>query len=345
MPLKRVDTPHYIKRTRLFVDSKFREESGSKNGTDYKFKIREEIQNVISMELIGWNIDSLISPTWTGRYNTPTPGSTTDLVASRTPGAHTYDIFIEDEDSPPVTSLLFTVDMEFMGELPASFAWRSLTSASDVVDVFATYVAMSFIYVTQASDPISYANTNMSIETTSEGVFQMSVYRDAAYDAAEPPMPSYFLFKSGPTADDNAGRALGFKDTEDTIKPALTTTAGIGSGTNYVLESSYLINMQPFRYVDIRVKEVEADFSPLSRVYLNRVTKSPPYIRPWNEGFNARLLTSPIRVLKDLSIRLTLDNNTRISTTTVGSHQLTFDVLSLAQVPIVPDWLEQRLLL
>lgn len=343
MPLKFVNTPHYIRRTRVFVDSADRNESRSRGPFDYTFDVGDEIQNVVAIELVGWNFNSLYSSTFLGRYNTTAPTSSGDTVRSVRPGAHTFDILIEDENN--INSILLQSDMEQIVPtlVPISQAWYALKDPTDVRSLIGMYFQFVFVFLFQNSGlGITPVNTTMRIEENTLGQLQMMFFRTGGLD----PMPSYFMNKSGPTADDNAGRTAGFIDNKDAPTTAtLSTTTGIGSGTNYVATSDFLINQQPFRYINVHVKEVEEDFSPLARVYLNRITDINEYIRPCNEGMNTRLLTNPVRRLDRMSILITLDQGYRLSGNFPQSHQLTFDVLSIAQAPIIPHWVGQRLLL
>lgn len=343
MPLKFVNTPHYIRRTRVFVDSAQRNTLRSRGPFDYTFDVDEEIQNVVAIELVGWNFNSLYASTFLGRYNTTAPTSAGDIVRSVTPALHTFDILIEDENS--VESIILQADMEQIVPtlIPISQALYALNDRTDVRSITGLYFQFVFVFLFLNSGlTITPIDTTMRIEESSTGQLEMMFFRTAG---PFEPMPSFFMFKSGPTADDNAGKSLGFIETTDTTLPALTTTTGIGSGTNYVATSEFLINQQPLRYVDVTVKEVEEDFTPLARVYLNRITDVNEYIRPSNEGMNTRLLTNPVRRLDRLSINVTIGDNYRLSENIPQSHQLTFDVLSIAQIPSVPTWLSQRLLL
>ena len=342
MPLKTVDTDKYIKRTRVLIDSTDRERDTAKNDFDYKYRIDDEIQNVISVEAVGWNFDSLLSPVWAGSYATSAPTSSTDqLKIHNNTVAHTYDLLIEDEVLPVGDSLLITVDMEKLGGLSHSFAWRNeLNSMVDVAVLFGMVAAFTFISQTISTDPISYANTQLFVTESDKFQFQFASYRSSGLLA----MPSYFLFKTGPTASTNGARALGFKDDEDTtLLPLELINRTIGQGLDHPLKGTYLVDLQPYKYIDISVRELHQDFNVLNRVYLNRIFDRPVYVRPYNDRPKARLLSNPLRNLKFLTIQLTLMNNTRLPPQGTGSHQIEFEILSIAQVHKLPSWIQQRL--
>ena len=348
MPLKEVETPYYLSRTRIFVDSNKRNKSRSKSQFNYTFDVGQQIQNVISIELTGWCFNSFFAPSFSGRYNTPFPTQDVDTVPSIVPGMHTFDTLVYDENTPAVESILIPGDLEFLvpGIVPVSQCWQSFASRQALVDAIGVHLLTAFVFLFQNStSSITPADTTLSLNLTDENKLEMYFYRTAG---AMEPMPSFFMFRSGPTSDDNAGKPAGFNSTTDTSLSGLTETAGIGSGFNYVVLSDYIVNVQPFRYLDVTVKETNEDFVPLARVYLNRTYEEDNihhYVRPCNEGMNARLLTNPVRRLDRLTILITLENDYRLSDAFASPHQLTFDVLSLAQVPIVPRWIEQRLFL
>jgi hypothetical protein len=296
------------------------------------------------MELVGWNVNSFFASTFIGRYNTNFPTQLGDTQRSGIPGAHTYDILVQDENN--IDSIIIPADLELLvpGVVPISSCWVPFATRLEVSVLVGLHILFAFTYLFAfTATTISATDTTLVVTVDSDGKLQIYFYRTAGPNE---PMPCFLLFKTGPSADDNAGRAAGFVDNEDTVLPELTETVGFGSGFNYVVTGDFLVNVMPFRYMDVNVREVEQDFTPLARIYLNRtVADDPVYVRPCNEGMNTRLLSNPIRRLDRLSIHLTLEDKYRMTPENNESHQLTFDVISLAQVPAVPKWISQRLLL
>lgn len=341
MPLKEVSTPHYIKRTRIAVDSRERDLARSKSRSDYVFNVPEQIQNVIGIELVGWCFDTLYAPTYIGRYNTFAPQRFPgDEIASPIAGLHTADIMLQDPNNLNRT-MVFTIDAENFLGIPggsASFCWFLFESSTITVQVMALATTFTFLGL---NDPnFNTGNTQLQFQTDDLSVFNMYWYDSATFE----PFYSFFLFKSGPTASDQASRALGFEPFVDTsIPPLFDVTPNPPSNQQYVLFGDYKANAQPCRYLNVHVKEVTEDFDPLARVYIDRIS-DPEYKRPCNEGSNMRLLSNPVRRLDRLSIRLMVEDY-RVGQLQTPDHQLTFDVLSLAQESSIPTWVKQKVVM
>lgn len=342
MPLKSTSTPAYLKRTRVLVDSNDANASRTKGLFNYTFDVDTEFQNVVSIELVDWNFDNAWGPTFVGRYNTLYPDETlTDLARSTVPGACTFDIRIENEATPPTSALEFTVNMEFVSG-GVSLCNAIYSTKANVVAAINTAVTTAFTALGTTFANINSTNTTLSLTLEDSGRMMWTAFRTA--NPFEP-MRVNLLFKSGPTAADQASRAIGFDFGVDAIAPSSTvSTPGIGSGTNFATIGTSQVNPQPFRYVDIEVQQVP-EYSPLARVYLAREDEIYSFETARQTGRNARLLSDPIRRLDRLGIKLSMGGDYRITEGNLASHQLTFEILSLAQESDIPEWVAVRLAL
>jgi hypothetical protein len=334
MPLKSVSTPSYIKRTRIYVNSSEKIAERSRGPFDYTFRVPEAIQNVVSIELTGWNLSSSLSSSIVGRYNSRLPGTGADVIRSVIPGASTFDIELENETGTYTAVISCDLETALDNLATTGIVYFDETALTDFL--FAAYENG----IAGASDPVfTAANTTGEFSVDDAGRLFFVAFRSGALT----PLRSRMLFKTGPSASDQASRLMGFEPDVDTDRVvSLTTTTGIGSGSNYVTSGIYLYNLQPFRYINVYVDEVSANFEPLARIYLNRISV-PEDRQPFNKDYNARLLQEPIRRLDQLSIRLTLEDDKRIADMYDTGHQLTFDVLSVAQETDIPNWVDQKI--
>lgn len=135
-----------------------------------------------------------------------------------------------------------------------------------------------------------------------------------------------FLWASGPNKNDAAFNAMGFNQVDTAF--ALTTIA------------PSRINLRPFRYLDINLKEAE-EFSPLKRVYTTdnffygTIRNDPSVTR-------TRLLSShPLQRLKKVNVTITLENGIVPPVLNGLDHEITLTVFSIANEEFVPNWVRQ----
>lgn len=353
MPLKVVPTDGYIKRQFITVNSKDRDPQLSKDALDYTVLLGTEIQNVISMELAGWNFDPFFSSTFPGRYNTQLSVYDPSDTKSPIPGAKTFTLRIYDELGVSFVDL--PVDLE-----NSQGSTYTLSSANQVIYLsqgsdwfnttpeFTQVVKNAIVGALTAFGTAGIDETNTTIEVyfseTLSGVRDNEIMYIVAYRSggANDPMRTVINFTPQTQEPfDHAALALGFEE-GSTVDSQLISTPGVGSGTNYVLRSAYEVNNLVYRYVDLFVKQTEDSFSPFERIFFKRGAALTPYLNG-DKVIRTRLLTDPVRKLDRLSIRLELPNNIRIADSALKDHQLVFEVLSLAQEISVPDWVKCRL--
>ena len=138
------------------------------------------------------------------------------------------------------------------------------------------------------------------------------------------------LFDTGVNSENSSHVAMGFNDVD--VGPALTIT------------SPNPTNLAPFRFIDVNVEEA-AEYRPLERIYMTNnvyygTTRNEPNVT------RTRLLSSePLRRLKRLRIRLTLEGGVVPPVTSGLSHDLAFTVFNLANEEVVPEWVNQTFII
>jgi hypothetical protein len=327
---------HYIKRTRVVVDADEREPSRSRSVAEYVFPLANPIENVLSIELVGWAVDNLQAPTWLGRYDTLLPGEGSDSTPARSAAdaACTYDFRIEDG----ADAVEFTVDMEYPQSGPGSWCSSVVATPTALAALMNSEANASFTALGVAYGPINHTNTTLAIGLDAADRLTVVAYRTAGPNA---PLVVRLLFGSGPTASSSGPVAAGFVPGQDTAVPALTSTLGVGSGTNYLLTGDYRCNPQPHRYLDVYIGQAPEQ-TPHARLFFDHVAEEGLYQRPIDPGHRSRALVYPVRLLRELSVRLELPGGARPLSRGRRGHTLVFDVLSRAQTPEgAPSWLSQ----
>ena len=350
MPLQTVGTPFYIKRTRIFVNSKDKIPGESRSEFYYTVSIRGDIKDVVSIELVDWNLSNLYSPTFIGRYNSLLPGKyypgpvidELGVNDRESYGAVSkFDIRIQDETL--TDEIILTVDMaEYL--FPQSLAGVQYRTRQALVDAVSAAIAYHFEKLGVTNPIINYTNTSFTVGLDDAGHLQIYFFRTIG----NAPMPCYFLFATGPSVSESAPRPLGFLPGVDTTLPPLTDSGVVG--LQYILTSPNLVNLIPFRYIDISVDE--ANIKPIARVFFQspQATDSsvggpgvdPTYLQPFDKGLNSRLLTDPIDKMDRITVKLELPGGRDPSFYGDASHQLTFELLSVVPAQQCSNWLTQK---
>jgi hypothetical protein len=134
-----------------------------------------------------------------------------------------------------------------------------------------------------------------------------------------------FLFASGLNSQNSAYHAMGFAK-EDTP-------------TSELVISPFPTQLRPFRFFDINIEEA-AEIKPLRRIYLSDDI-SRGSMRSESDTTRTRLLSSqPIRNLKRLRVRITLQNGAIPPPSNID-HDFTLTVFSIANELTVPKWMNQ----
>lgn len=328
-----------IERTRVLVRSEDRE-SGSEH--DYVFRLPRLFQNVIGIEVAGWNFDALSLPTFVANFDGihPEPGTDVTSQAASRNTASMVDVLIEDEFDPPTATAAFTVDVSNVSGF--SYCGLSFTSPDELEVVLQAAFEAGFGALGLSNPNVNASNTSIEV-----GVDELERLTFTAFRTASPyePMKIYLLFGTGANRDNQMSRALGFEPYEDTTLPAtLTFTPSVGSQNNYLLTAPYRANTRPFRYLELNIHESE--FAPHERIYLD--PRIPVYgqdngivelvkAQKTNRA-SLRLFTNTLRRLERVGITLTLPQGLRVPLSARKDHVLELDIFSLSEQTDLPQW-------
>lgn len=334
MPLKILPTDGYIKRHLVLVDSKNRVPERSKGPYDYSVDVPEEIQNVVGLEIVGWNFNSLISPTFVGRYDTFFANKDPSQTPSVIPGIKTFELEIFNETS--TASVVLPVDLEnLISVSPLSF--------TNMRSKIAHAVQESLDGALGQYGNAAVNNTNTTIFATITSVNSAPRLGIVAYRSAAPndPLPATIRFTDTiEDAEDRAMLPLGFRRGDVQVAEYKTNPV-IVLGPAYEILSPFEVNEMPLRYIDVFVRQTEGTYSPQDRINLVGDTDAATYAIGDKKPL-MRILTDPIRRLERLDIRLQFPQGVRIPESLNINHQLSFEVLSLEQSTSVPSYVKQK---
>lgn len=324
MPLKNLNVPGYLKRTRIYVNSDEKDIERSNNNYDFIFNLNNEIQNVVSIELTSWNIHKRIAPTFMGRYiQSVVPYPSQLNPRSIIPGTSMMDIEMIDETG--VQSVTFPVDLELVG-----VGTLNPISLSGTLSSIATIIATLQIAIPEALDNEGHGLLNTTNYTLNIGIDNDSRFYFYAHRIGFPLLQAQLriLFKTGLNQLDSMHRVLGFNKI-DTIPN--TITSGI--------QSLYSIETTPYRYIDVNILNIP-ELTPNGRIYL---TNETDYVKPYDTPEKPRLLVEPIKKLNELRIKLTLPENESFNHEILTGYDLEFEILSLSPESCIPNWVNQSL--
>lgn len=337
MPLQPLNTPSYIKRTRVFPVFRETLTDGEvlvpKNfNVAYEFELPQLIQNVIGIELINYSFHNAMISTFVGRYKTLFPhqfeiyssGEVIDDVRNTVSGSSIVDIELGDPTG--VFTTIVSFDWAFINE---TFSYAGLLITADNLAstfyFFFTLVYYPAIPAVPGFDPNDYNLYTNIVNHTDTGLISMYIQEKLApFDYGT----IRFLFATGPHEADSAYKQMGFDKVDTTPDP---TTNGV--------YAPYPMNGTPFRYMNLNIKEFP-EFKPLARLYAQNTSLSAPS-NP--SSLCVRLLTRPLQRLTSLHIELTLAGDRPPAFYTSRDHELEFEILSLEPSNRIPSWVKQKL--
>jgi hypothetical protein len=330
MPLQDISTKKYIKRTRLFLSSNDKDDTASKGDYDYIINLKQEIQNVLSIELIGWNIPRYLTASFLGRYTQSVkPYASTLNPRGSVPGSSIADVLIVDETG--LETLNFVLDMELVTPtapaLPVSYAGRKMT-IDQIAVAFEEAIPLALDAAGHATLNTTNYTVNVGIDINNRFFFNMHRIGLPATQASV-----QFLLATGINHMDSMHRVLGLPKADTTINP---TTSGI--------QSLCSIDTEPYRYIDIELGQIP-QFRPFARIFVSGDSTRDEFKRPDNPPEKIRLLTDPLRRLDRINIKLKLQDDKAPNHEIITGHDLSFEVLSLEPTNVLPDWVDQRLLI
>lgn len=324
MSLQRVDTPSYLRRYSVFVDSA---DHGGRGQWDIDMSLDEAIQNVVAIELVGWNIPKLLCPTFIGRYiKSEVPFASTLNPRGSQPGNCVFDLEVTDVSG--VNTITVPVDLEIVqvgSGVAVSAAGRLFTSSSQVVAIIAAAIPDA---VDAAGDAVINSTTyefHVGVDSQDRFYCYAHVTGDSSQKATV-----RFLFATGVNASDSPHRVLAMP-AEDT-EPSLVHQG---------VQARYAIDLRPFRYIDVVVDQFP-ELQPLGRIF---VSEGLDFVKPLDPPDRIRLLTRPLRRLESMRVRLVMPDGKTMNPEVLGSFDLEFEVICLQQEQSIPNWVNQILTL
>lgn len=326
-----VPGPHYIKRTLIYVNSDNRDPIRSTNNFDFSFNLKEEIQEVFSLELVNYSIPRITTPTLLGEVDIFSVYRTGALVLVPQNSNMRYDLLIEDELR--AASVLIEGSMDpafFLGGL-------ALIPTSGLPLDYDSFLLL-FLFDLDARFSLAIAGTFFDPD------YQFGVNIDNNYrltlflvnTAAIPTTYGFIsvLFGTGPNRDNQMSIPLGFQPNVDQ-EPDQTTAENL-------LVAPYSLNMTQFVYLDIDLAQA-SEVSPWARIYT--ADENLEYSSPLTTCHRSRMLKTPVRNLKFLDFRIRAQAGRLLSEVSNTGIDMTVEALSISQVPSVPTWVQQRLTL
>lgn len=328
MPLQTLATPGYIKRTKVFTS--FRADGDQV--ITYQNELKNDIQNVIGVELKAYRINPYMAPTLVGDYPDPMVSKEpADRVSSR--GNHLIDIRITHPSGSPVMNLVYDADFA-VGEIAITGQPMEPSGVPQFIQTIQSGILLlitqdpNFATVWNQFNPSTISEDSTSGANTYNNMFRFTMQDTVApFDYAK----VEFLFGSGPNASESMAKVLGFKEGVDTTPDPVTNGA----------HSDFPLNLTPFRYFDVNIRELP-EFKPHSRIFmpLGRFSQpSNPNPR------NVRILERPLRRMETLTISITLERGTFVGWAGDQNHELEFEVLSMEPGINIPGWVDQEFIM
>jgi hypothetical protein len=351
MPLQSLESPGYIKRTKVFANYRFEvDETGDfvvpiQSDLQYQVAFKDEVQNVVGVELRSHHVRTALAPTMIGRYRNPYPFTTFPAPTNRETnnGNHVADVQLTNLADPSIVvtlavdmdlvSLLYTPPNQNPGgpveSLPAPLAGFNLKTSVGLTVVSDLFEAVLFHLNLLFDNHPNRGDFGTDEFAHDEGTDIFHLYfadTAGAFTGDEVKI----LFRSGASNADSMHAVLGF-DQVDTTPDAVSNGA----------RAPYVANLRPFRFIDVSILELP-EFRPHSRIFMD----FDNFTKPTNPNPRCmRLLTRPLQRLSTFTVLLTVEGLKPVSYRGSITHELEFEVLSIEPSINVPGWVKQRLTL
>jgi hypothetical protein len=320
-----VSGPHYIKRTLVFVNSYDRIPQSSVDGYEFAWQLEEELQQVFSIELVQYSIPRNIASTFLGQFDSLKSLRTGAQERNNTGSNMRVDIELVDETGTQRTVLEATMDpIETLG---FSLSGLKFLIAEQAVVAWVGVITEALV---NSTHPV-LNSTNYSVAFDLDDNDRVTVTFPNTGPATF--ARARILNGTGPNRSNQSSIPMGFIPDKDGADPV--------ASNDYGISGEFTINLDPFHYLNLYVKEVP-EFQPLARVYTVDESKDN-YVNPCDLPHRVRIMKNPIRNMKTMGIRVRAKNDFQFSFYSQIGLYFTFELLSIAQVPKVPDWVIQRL--
>ena len=327
-----VPGPHYIKRTLVFVNSNDSDPIRSTNNYDFSFNLVEEIQEVFSIELVNFTIPRIMTPTLLGRYDQFDLWRTGVILEIPQNSNMLYDLRISDETKSNSLILSGGLDPGIV------LGFAAVIYSGFPLDQESLFIAFYFDLLSRfsnavASNPV-FGGGNYTINIGGDQNYQ--IFFELENNVAVPTTYGFvdILFGTGPNKDNQMSIPLGFQPFLD--------QQGDPNNTNNRLRAPYMMNISQFTYIDVNLAQASEN-TPWARIYT--VDEISAYSAPKTVPYRSRMLKTPVRNLKFLDFQIRTQGGRVMGEISNTGMDMTIEVLSIAQVPKVPEWVLQRLAL
>lgn len=324
-----VPGPHYIKRTLVFVNSNKSDPIRSTSNYDFSFNLVEEIQNVFSIELLNFTVPRLLTPALLGTFDEFNVHKTGVVTLIPQNSNMRYDIKISDETR--ANSLIIEGSLDPGFYFAGQIAWSGVSINTGGLALAWLFDFNARFLIDVASSPVfgggKYALGFLLNQNDQLGIFlENTVAVPTTYGFVD------ILFGTGPNKDSQMSIPLGFKPFVDQISDT--------SQPQNALLAPFRINPNQFTYIDVFLAQA-AENSPWARIYT--IDELLRYTAPKTVASRSRMMKTPVQNLKFLDFRIRAQGGRILGELSNTGMDMTIEVLSIAQVPNVPDWVKQRL--
>jgi hypothetical protein len=194
MPLYSIDTPHYLNRKRVFIDTDLRNQDLSNSPYDAVYNLPELYEKVQSIELVGFNIPRSIFPTFVQE--------TVHEDGTRNAGNNLLDIRLR--DVPFTRELVFTV------AFPEGYFRNSQEIADIIPDLFETTMDAQGDPFFNTGAGVGFT-ANIDVATGAGGL----LFTESNIGGNPNVIAMEYLFQTGANKGNSAWKVLGFQENQD----------------------------------------------------------------------------------------------------------------------------------
>lgn len=331
MPLKHFGeqlTP-YLRRDYIRVSAEDREEDESRSPFDYTVRLKEVIQDVVSIELVGYDFSSALAPTFLSNLQSRRPFLQDE-------GMHLFNLRIYHSNATDFVDIV--VDMQQPGDPDYDYSDVLVEFIGGSTSNRALEEAITQALTNQGNAFVNIGNTTPHVRQRESGQLDIFFIR-----TGPTPVNSVISFPSA----GSAARPLGFADDSVSYASVTNTDYATGTGTNQVITSPQSVNQQPTRFIDVHLRETP-ELQPLARVYIERPYAITAQYDNARMPRMQRILTDSLRRLEKLTISLTTGDEKRVIPLTAPIfNSLVFEVVSLRPAGKCepPYWVKQAFVL
>lgn len=315
MPLFKNERQAYIRRRRIYVDSDQRI-PGSASEFDFTVPLDNLFENVVGIEMVGYNIKTDLQQTYIARDGFLNGNNLIDVYVNdhaTLSNPLSYTVTIPPRNYTTVSALAVDLQVALNNAVAATGNAHWIARPWSVFANINTVRFEVLEYVLGVDHPLE--------ENT--GVFK---------------------FGTGINRLDSGGGQIGYFTDEDTLGALTDAALVFKTGMPIAVQTPEL---QPFRFMDVSITNAP-ELQPVGRIML---VDDPTDSKTALINKRPRLLTQPIKRLESLHVVCTMgpsfhggpfETRPPLSRSR-GGIDLIFDVLVVTQEQDIPGWVQQEL--